>query len=367
MRFRGSENFSHSQADKVGVLITNLGTPEAPEPKALRKYLAQFLSDPRVVEIPKLIWMLILHGIILRVRPKKSAEAYKEVWTERGSPLKYYTEDQAQALQAKLSERYGEQVEVAYAMRYGAPAIADVADTMLQGGVRKLLVLPLYPQYSGSTTGSTFDALSRDFQARRWLPHLRFVASYHDYPLYIDAMAQKIRAYWDEHGQADKLILSFHGVPKHFLTQGDPYHCQCHVTGRLLAQALGLTDAQFMVTFQSRFGKAEWLKPYTDMTLKALPGEGCKSVQVFCPGFSADCLETIEEIAVENRDYFMEAGGDRYEYIPALNADAAHIDALASIVNDNLGGWVSADRAELTSAEALAQREQRYQTHEHNK
>ena len=361
MRFRGSENFSHAQQDKVGVLVTNLGTPEAPEPKALRKYLAQFLSDPRVVEIPKLIWMIILHGIILRVRPKKSAEAYREVWTERGSPLRYFTEDQALALQARLAQQWGERLEVAYAMRYGAPSISEVADTLLQGGVRKLLVLPLYPQYSGSTTGSTFDALSKDFQSRRWVPHLRFVGSYHDYPPYIEAMAQKIRAHWQEHGRPEKLILSFHGVPKYFLTQGDPYHCQCHVTGRLLAQQLGLKLDEYMVTFQSRFGKAEWLKPYTDMTLKALPGEGCKFVQVFCPGFAADCLETLEEIAVENHDYFMESGGERFEYIPALNADEAHIDALESLINDNLAGW------NMAGVDDGDSREHRYQAHTENK
>lgn len=361
MKFRGSENFSHRQQDKVGVLITNLGTPEAPEPKALRKYLAQFLSDTRVVEIPRLLWMIILHGIILRVRPKKSAEAYQEVWTDRGSPLMYYTEDQAQALQARLAEHWGERIVVDYAMRYGVPSIGETVDRMLQGGVRKLLVLPLYPQYSGSTTGSTFDALSADFQSRRWLPHLRFVGSYHDYPPYIEAMANKIRAFWAEHGKADKLMLSFHGVPKHFLLQGDPYHCQCHVTGRLLAEKLGLAEDEYLVTFQSRFGKAEWLKPYTDMTLKALPGQGCKSVDVFCPGFSSDCLETLEEIAVENHDYFMEAGGEHFEYIPALNADDAHIDALELLIQDNLAGW----NFDTIPDEAL--REQRYQAHEHNK
>ncbi len=361
MTFKGQKDFSHAQADQIGVLITNLGTPEAPTPKALRRYLAEFLSDRRVVEIPRLLWMLILHGIILRIRPKKSAQAYKEVWSpERGSPLKYHTEDQKSALQALLSERLGSNITVDYAMRYGEPSIANTTDKMLKGGVRRLLVLPLYPQYSGSTTGSTFDALAADFTQRRWLPHLRFVSSYFDYAPYIEAMAAQIRSYWQEHGRADKLLFSFHGVPKQFLTEGDPYHCHCHVTARLLSKQLGLGESEYMLTFQSRFGKAEWLKPYTDQTLKSLPAEGVKSVQVYCPGFASDCLETIEEIAIENRDYFIESGGDDYAYIPALNSDNAHIEALADLVEENVQGWP------LASANT-APRQTRFEKHPYNK
>lgn len=339
MTFKGLQNFTHTQEDKIGVLITNLGTPEAPTPKALRAYLKQFLSDPRVVEIPRVIWFLILHVIILRIRPKKSAAAYASVWTGQGSPLLTHTQHQAESLKLRLEKKWGDQVITKFAMRYGNPSIDSAIDSMLEDGARRLVVLPLYPQYSGSTTGSTFDAISQDFKARRWIPELRFISSYHDHPLYIKAMAEKIKDFWADKGQADKLILSFHGVPKRYLELGDPYYCHCQATSRLLIDALGIDANKVITTFQSRFGKAEWLKPYTDHTLKALPGEGVNSVQVFCPGFSSDCLETLEEIAVENRDYFIEAGGQAYQYIPALNSDKKHIDLLETIINSNLQGW----------------------------
>lgn len=339
MAFKGLSNFSHSQKDKVGVLITNLGTPDEPTTPALRRYLKQFLSDPRVVEIPRLIWMLILHGIILRTRPKKSAHAYQTVWTEEGSPLLVHTRNQANALAESLKEEWGDGIEVDFAMRYGSPSIDTVVQSMLDKGVRRLVVMPLYPQYSGSTTASTFDVLAKDFQQRRWIPELRFVTSYYDNPLYIKALADKVRAYWDQHGKADKLVLSYHGVPRFFLEKGDPYYCHCQVTSRLLIEELGVEDDSIITTFQSRFGKAEWLKPYTDKTLQSLPDQGVKSVQVMCPGFSSDCLETIEEIAVENRDYFLEAGGEKYDYIPALNDDKSHINVLSDIASRNLSGW----------------------------
>ncbi|MFC6440863.1 ferrochelatase [Bowmanella sp. JS7-9] len=344
MTFTGSPGFYHGQQDKIGVLITNLGTPQAPTKQALKPYLKQFLSDPRVVEVPRLLWWFILNGIILNVRPKRSAHAYASVWSEQGSPLLVHTQNQANAIREKLSARYGDNVQVEFAMRYGQPSIESVVDRMLNNGVRKLLVLPLYPQYSASTTGSTFDALAQDFIARRWLPELRFVNQYCDNDDYIQALADKIQAHWESHGRADKLIFSYHGVPKRYLLNGDPYHCQCHKTSRLVAEKLGLSKDEYLTTFQSRFGREEWLKPYTDETLKALPAQGVKSVQVVCPGFSADCLETIEEIGVENRGYFMDAGGQRYEYIEALNADAGHIDALFGLIESNMHGWqVNAD------------------------
>jgi protoporphyrin/coproporphyrin ferrochelatase len=339
MAFKGLDDFTHAQDDKIGVLITNLGTPEAPTAKALRTYLRQFLSDPRVVEIPRIIWLIILHGIILRIRPKRSAKAYASVWTDRGSPLLSHTQDQANALSTRLEKKWGNKVITQFAMRYGNPSIHSVMNSMLEAGARRLVVVPLYPQYSGSTTGSTFDAVSLDLMSRRWVPELRFINSYHDHPLYIKAMAEKIKQFWFDNGQADKLVLSFHGVPKRYLEQGDPYYCHCQATSRLLTEALDIEASQVITTFQSRFGKAEWLKPYTDHTLKALPSEGVTSVQVFCPGFSSDCLETIEEIEVENRDYFLAAGGQNYQYIPALNSDENHIDLLESIVETNLQGW----------------------------
>lgn len=346
MQYKGNKGFTHSQPDKIGVLITNLGTPESATAGALRPYLKEFLSDPRVVEVPRLLWWFILNGIILNFRPKRSAEAYSTVWTDEGSPLLTITKAQSLALAEKCKAAYGDDVIVDFAMRYGNPSVSSVLDNMLDKGVRKLVVLPLYPQYSASTTGSTFDAIAKDFTQRRWLPELRFVNSYNDREDYIEALADKVRAHWLEHGKAQLLVMSYHGIPKRYLMNGDPYHCECHKTSRLVAQKLGLSHDEYMTTFQSRFGREEWLKPYTDETLKGLPEKGIKSIQVMCPGFSADCLETIEEIGEENREYFMEAGGEKYQYIDALNSDDAHIEMLFSIVKDNLHGWqVSSDNS----------------------
>lgn len=346
MKYKGQADFNHQQQPKIGVLITNLGTPEAPTAPALRQYLAQFLSDPRVVEVPRLLWKCILHGVILRVRPRRSAAAYATVWTNEGSPLMLYTQQQCEALYGRLRAVYGEHIVVKFAMRYGQPSIDNTLEAMQREGVRKLLVLPLYPQYSAATTASTFDALAEDFTQRRWLPDLRFVSHYHDYPPYIEALAKSVEAHWAEHGRTDKLMMSYHGVPLRYLQNGDPYHCECHKTSRLLATRLGLSDDAYMTTFQSRFGREEWLKPYTDETLKGLPDKGVKSVQVICPGFSSDCLETIEEIGEENREYFMEAGGEDYQYIPALNATDEHMDMLSGLVQQELRGWnMPADNA----------------------
>ncbi len=354
MKYTGTPGFSHQQADKIGVLITNLGTPQAPTKQALRPYLKEFLSDPRVVEVPRLLWWFILNGVILNIRPKRSAEAYKTVWTDKGSPLMFHTQAQAEALRQRLQDEYGENLLVDFAMRYGQPSVSTALDNMLNQGVRKVVVLPLYPQYSGSTSGSTFDAIAKDFTQRRWLPELRFVNQYCDYSPYIQAVADKIRAHWQQYGRADKLILSYHGIPKRYLLNGDPYHCQCYKTSRLIAENLGLNEQEYQTTFQSRFGREEWLKPYTDETLKALPGAGVKSVQVVCPGFSADCLETIEEIGEENREYFIEAGGERYEYIEALNADPQHIDALLGLIKQNLQGWTTTSDNSARAARAKA-------------
>ena len=340
MKYIGSENFEHGQPPRVGILVTNLGTPDAPEKKPLRRYLKEFLSDPRVVEVPRLLWWFILNVIILNVRPARSAAAYRTVWTEEGSPLLLNTRAQAEALQGALRQRHGDRVIVDFAMRYGSPAIADVVQGLLQRGVTRLIVLPLYPQYSGPTTGSTFDALAADFNRRRWLPELRFVMQYHDHPAYIRAVADSIRAHREQHGGADRLIFSYHGEPRRYLDEGDPYHCQCHKTTRLVAEQLGLSDSEYLTTFQSRFGREEWLQPYTDQTLKALPAQGVKSVQVICPGFSSDCLETLEEIGEENRCYFMESGGERYEYIPCLNASPGHVAALDALLEEQLTGWL---------------------------
>lgn len=343
MKYRSQHAFTHAQADKIGVLISNLGTPQAPTKQALKPYLKQFLSDPRVVEVPKLIWWFVLNGIILNIRPSRSAKAYQTVWTEEGSPLLTHTKHQAEGLAMRFGERFGDDVVVEFAMRYGEPSVHSAIDSLLAQGARKIILLPLYPQYCASTTGSTFDALAEDFVKRRWLPDFRFISHYHDNANYIHCMADKIRAHWDEHGRADKLVFSYHGIPKRYLKNGDPYHCECHKTSRLIAEKLNLNAAEYMTTFQSRFGREEWLTPYTDETLKALPSQGVKSLQVVCPGFSSDCLETIEEIGEENREYFMHAGGERYEYIACLNSDDAHLDMLFELLVENMHGWTVGD------------------------
>lgn len=339
MKYQSQKGFTHTQPDKVGILVSNLGTPQAPTKQALRPYLKQFLSDPRVVEVPKLIWWFVLNVIILNFRPKRSAAAYATVWSDEGSPLLVHTRNQAKALSKKFKETADDKVIVEFAMRYGQPSIDSALDKLLDAGARKIVVLPLYPQYCASTTGSTFDALAQNFVQRRWLPELRFINQYVDNTDYIKCIADSITAHWQSNGRADKILFSYHGIPKRYLLNGDPYHCQCHKTSRLVAQYLGLKEHEYTTTFQSRFGREEWLKPYTDETLKSLPKEGVKSVQIVCPGFAADCLETIEEIGEENKEYFMESGGESYQYIPALNDHPQHIDMLFNLLQDNIKDW----------------------------
>lgn len=349
MRYKNSDFFEHSQTDRIGVIITNLGTPNAPTASALRPYLRQFLSDTRVVEASRFIWWPILNFIILPLRPKRSAKAYKEVWTDEGSPLAVHTKAQYAALQLELKKHYGDNVIVDWAMRYGQPSISQAIDKMMAAGVRKLLVLPLYPQYSATTTASTFDAVAEDFTKRRWLPELRFVTSYCDNANYIQALADSIKNHWQEHDKPQKLVFSFHGVPLEYLHKGDPYHCECLKTARLVAECLNIGVDDYTVSFQSRFGPKTWLQPYTSEVLKALPENGVKSVQVICPGFSADCLETIEEIDIENRGYFMEAGGETFSYIPALNSSQTHINMLSALVKHHTAGWLPIDSSSTDS------------------
>jgi protoporphyrin/coproporphyrin ferrochelatase len=338
MSFKPEPAFRHGQLPRTAVLFVNLGTPDEPTAPALRRYLAEFLSDPRVVEIPRLVWWPILHGVILRTRPKQSAAKYASVWMPEGSPLAVWTARQAAALGEALAAR-GHQVRVRHAMRYGNPSIASVMDELRAEGATRVLLIPAYPQYAAATTASISDkVLEWATQARR-MPELRFVGEYHDDPGYIAALASRLRAHWAEHGRGDKLVLSFHGVPERSLHLGDPYHCQCHKTARLLAEALGLSPDQLVVTFQSRFGKAKWLEPYTEPTLEKLASEGIKRVDVMCPGFVADCLETLEEIAQEAREAFLAAGGERFDYVPCLNAEPVWIGALAGLAERHLGGW----------------------------
>lgn len=355
-------NYTHEDKARIGVLITNLGTPEAPTAKALRPYLKQFLSDPRVVEIPRLLWWFILNFVILNIRPRRSAKAYKGVWTEQGSPLAIHTKDQHTALAAKIKQRYGDDVIVEWAMRYGQPSVANSIDKLCRAGVQKLFVLPLYPQYSASTTASTFDALAADFTKRRWIPELRFNTGYHTHKSLIDALANTVSQAIEKNGQPEKLLFSYHGIPLRYLHNGDPYHCFCHQTTRLIAEKLNLAEDSYMTVFQSRFGREKWLQPYADKTLQSLAADGVKNVAVICPGFSADCLETIEEIGEENRDYFLEAGGEVFHYIPALNASTQHIDALAEICAENIDDWF-----QRLQEEKLDRDSQRFVNHSENK
>jgi ferrochelatase len=347
MPFEREPDYKHGTPARTAVLLVNLGTPDAPEPGPVRRYLRQFLSDPRVVEIPRAVWLPILHGIILTLRPKKSAAKYATIWTDKGSPLMWHSEQQAVLLRGYLGSR-GLDVDVRLAMRYGEPSIERVLGEMRAANTERVLVLPLYPQYSATTTATVFDAVNAQLARCRNVPEVRTVKHFHDHPGYIEALRQSVLAHWARHGPlrdaGGKLLMSFHGVPRRTLDLGDPYHCECRKTGRLLAESLGLAKDEYVVAFQSRFGKAEWLQPYTDATLKSLPAGGVKSVQVICPGFAADCLETLEEIGVENRAYFMEAGGERYEYIPCLNSDSGHITALAAVLEDNLYGWLEESR-----------------------
>ncbi|MBB1125303.1 ferrochelatase [Thiospirillum jenense] len=339
MKYKSGTNFPPDTPEQLGVLLLNLGTPEAPTPSAVRRYLAEFLNDPRVVEVPRPLWWVILHGVILRIRPARSAKAYRAVWTDRGSPMLEVARRQAAGLQERLLTRVGPRVRVALGMRYGQPSVLGALEQLRDAHVRRLLVLPLYPQYSATTTASSFDAVTDELSTWRWLPELRFVNQYHDEPGYIDALATSIRAAWATHGQPDRLLFSFHGTPQRYFTAGDPYHCHCHKTARLVATQLALPDDRWLLAFQSRIGRDEWLQPYTDQTLKAWAQSGIKHVQVIAPGFSADCLETLEEIAVENRDAFLAAGGEQYHYIPCLNDLPAHLDMLAGLVQRHTCGW----------------------------
>lgn len=325
------------EPEKIGVLFTNLGTPDAAETAAVRRYLAEFLWDPRVVEAPRLIWWAVLNGVILNTRPRKSAAAYRKVWTERGSPLLSMTLDQAKALEEALQNRTSEPLMVVPAMRYGTPSIAAGLEKLRLANARKIIVLPAYPQYSASTTASTLDAVSATLRTWRWIPELCVINEYHAQPGYIAALAASIREYWGRHGEPDRLLISFHGIPKDYADKGDPYPNHCCATARLLSAALGLSADRWKLTFQSRLGKAEWLRPYTDETLVEWGREGLGKVHVICPGFSADCLETLEEIAGENRENFQQAGGGEYHYIPALNDRPDHIQALADLVLNRIG------------------------------
>jgi len=347
MKFINSKDYKHGDSSATGILITNLGTPDAPTKIALKKYLKQFLSDPRLVEstFPRWVWLFILNAIILNIRPAKSAKAYTQVWGHfgEGSPLLDIAKQQLDGIEKLVKKEFDGPVEVALGMRYGNPSIPDALNELKNKGVKRLLVLPLYPQYSATTTASTFDEVTNELQKWRWIPEMRFVNHYYKNEAYINALATSIKNHWQEHGQPQKLLISFHGIPKRYLLNGDPYFCECHGTARRVAEKLDLKDDEYLVTFQSIFGREEWLKPYTSETLKSLPKQDIKDVQIICPGFSADCLETLEEIEEENRDYFIESGGEKFSYIPALNATPDHLNALTDVILQHTQGWYERD------------------------
>ena len=320
-------------AENIGILLVNTGTPDEPTPNAVRRYLAQFLSDPRVIEFPRWLWLPILHGIILRVRPRRSARLYQRVWDERGSPLLYHTQDLAEKLQDALRTEITEaNVHIAVGMRYGNPSIESALDELRQNGATHLFILPLFPQYSDTTGGTIIKAVFDVLKRWRWVPGVQVLSDYHEHHAYIHAVAERMRAHWTENPRAEKLLFSFHGIPQEYVEKGDPYEAQCLRSAALIADELGLKEGAWQAVFQSRFGPQEWLQPYTDERLEELGSENLASLDVVCPGFAVDCLETVDEIGHEGRSEFQEAGGGEFRYIPALNATDFHVTALQKII-----------------------------------
>ena len=356
--FLGSSDRLHDATHRIGVLVANLGSPASPTAAGLRPYLRQFLSDPRVIEQPRWKWLTILNCIVVPFRSPKSAKAYKEVWTDEGSPLLSITRRQAKAI---ASEFQGLPVDFEVGMTYGEPSIPSALRRLRDCGMTHLFVLPMYPQYAASTVGAAYDALARELATWRWVPQLRFQSGYLDEPGYIDVLAGSISEHRKTNGTPQLTLFSFHGTQLASLHAGDPYHCQCHKTAREAAKTAGLKDGEWLVSFQSRFGSDPWLEPYTIEMMKSLPGQGIKDLQVICPAFSADCLETLEEISGENKEAFMEAGGERFSYIPCLNDSPAHVDFLARIVRDNIKDWI--ERVNATNdGEAASERVERAKT-----
>lgn len=337
MKYVNNTFFKHDTPNKIGVLMINLGTPNQATPSALKTYLKQFLSDPRVVEVPRLLWFFILNCFILPFRSKRSAKAYQSVWQENGSPLLIYSKSLVSKVASKLPGNY----VVELGMRYGSPSVEDAVTSLRRKGATQLLIIPLYPQYSATTTASTFDAVAEVFRKLRYVPEMRFINHYHDHPLFIDTLTNSIKQSGETFSETHPLILSYHGIPQRYWDNGDPYPCHCLKTSRLVKEALNLKDDAIKTTFQSRFGREEWVKPYTDETLKLMPETGVKNVTLMCPGFAVDCLETIEEIEQENKDYFMEAGGQSFSYIPCLNDSEQHAEFFVNLIKEETVSWQS--------------------------
>lgn len=337
--YLGFPDYRHDSTPSLGVLLVNLGTPDSPEPAAVRRFLAEFLWDPRVIEAPRWFWWLVLHGVILRIRPSRSSHAYQQIWTTDGSPLMLHSRELTRQVQATLADLPGVRVELG--MTYGSPSIADALMRLRDSGMRRLLVLPLYPQYSATTTASVFDRVSSELQKWRWVPELRFINGYHEDPAYIRAIAASVTTHWQQHGRKH-LLYSFHGVPKRYLLAGDPYYCYCVATARLVGEQLGLSADDWSFSFQSQVGREEWLRPYTEDILPQYAAGKHRELTVICPGFAADNLETLEEIQLRNRSLFLNRGGQSYDYVPALNATPDHVALIAGLIRQHIQGWPEA-------------------------
>jgi ferrochelatase len=340
MRYISSPDFHRDGAERIGILLVNSGTPASPAPKDVRKFLAGLLGDPRVVELPRALWLPILHGAILPLRPYRSAKKYRKIWTREGSPLLALSEKLRSGLIGTLAQQMLAPLSIELGMMYGGdPTVPQALTRLRESGAQRILVVPLFPQYCGATTGAAYDQVNNELRRWRWLPELRYVAEYHDYPGYIDALRASVTQQWEAQGRTQHLLMSFHGIPERYFHKGDPYFCKCQKTARLLADELLLKDNEWSVSFQSRFGKDTWLKPYTSTVLEEMPSRGTRRVTVVCPGFAVDCLETLEEIEMENRDIFMAAGGEQFQYVPALNARQEHARFLADLIARHCQGW----------------------------
>ena len=338
MKYEGEKNYKHGKKDKIGILITNLGTPDKPNKKALKRYLKEFLSDPRVIEIPKFIWQTILRLLILNLRPQKSAKLYKTIWKKKNGPLLVMLEKQRRGIKKVLQNKL-KNIKIEIGMRYGNPSIKLGLENLRSKRCRKILVLPLYPQYCAATTGSTFDKVTEILRKWRWIPEIRFVNNYFEESMYIECLVKSIKESWKKSGKTQKLIFSYHGVPKKYLLKGDPYYCFCQKTTRLVAERMKLKKKDYITTFQSKFGPGDWLQPYTDKTLEELPKKGIKKIHILSPGFSSDCLETLEELEVQNKEKFFSSGGERYNYIKCLNDDPQHLKMLGFLILNHIKGW----------------------------
>ncbi|MCU0760048.1 MAG: ferrochelatase [Steroidobacteraceae bacterium] len=339
MRYLSSSKYDHDTPERIGVLLVNSGTPDSTSTADVRRFLGRLLGDPRVVELPRVLWLPLLHGIILRTRPFRSARKYRSIWTDQGSPLLAYSAQLRERLAARLGERVIAPIAVEMGMLYASPSVPEALGRLRDAGAQRILVVPMFPQYCGVTTGAVHDQVTDELSRWRWLPELRFVSEYHEHTGYIEALRASVADHWALNGRTEHLLLSFHGIPDKYFRRGDPYYCKCQKTARLLADELNLPEGSWSLSFQSRYGPGKWLRPYTDEVLEAMPKRGIRSVTVACPGFAVDCLETLEEVDIEYRERFLAAGGTNFQYVPALNAHPSHATALADLVVRHLQGW----------------------------